>query len=83
MELSQVLIQSAETTRNSGVTVTRNTSQSWVSFDRDHFNVAFLQGHEADAFNDDCEQVYNDVQTLDMDIVELALAEPYLMLIEG
>ncbi|MGZ8887997.1 MAG: hypothetical protein ACXW1D_00395 [Halobacteriota archaeon] len=83
MNLADVLTQSAQFVINSNVTVERECSYSTVSFYHNNDIFAFLQGHEADEFNDECERVYNEVQTLGMGVVELALAEPYLIMLEG
>ena len=82
MKLSDVLKQSALITKNSGVTVVRDSAHSTVLIENDEGCSLLLQGQEADEFNDECERVYNEVQTLGMDIVELALAEPYLILLD-
>ena len=83
MKLIDILNASADFVRNSNVTVLRNRSQSWVDFRHGADTFAFLQGDEADQFNDECERVWNEVGELGMDVVELALTEPYLDLMEG
>lgn len=83
MTLFEILTQSANITRNSGVTVKRSNALSTVSFYQDGKSFAFLQGDEADQFNAECERTWEEVQFLGMDVVELAMAEPYLILLEG
>jgi len=81
MKLEQILTNSAQLTINSGATVVCEHAYSTVTIEDKQGRMVFLQGHEADEFNDECGRVYNEVQTLGMDIVELALAEPYLILL--
>lgn len=83
MKLSDVITQTATLTSNSGVSVERSVSGSYVSFIHNGESFAYLQGDEADAFNDECTEVYNKVQILGMDVVELSLAWPYCDLMEG
>jgi hypothetical protein len=81
MRLIDDITCSADFVRHQGVTVDRNRAQSWVSFDHGGKSFAFLQGQEADEFNDECERVWNEVGELGMNVVELAAARPYLVLL--
>lgn len=78
ISLVQILLDDAAYVQRSDVTVERNVTGSTVAFDHGGETFCFLQGDEADVFNDECERTYNHVQTMGMDIVEMALARVYV-----
>lgn len=88
MKLSTILEQNAQFVSKSNVSVERSVFYSQVLMwhnDAEGNTEVFcdLHGDEADQFNDLCNDTYNKVQTLGMDVVELAMCYEYLTLLEG
>jgi len=85
MTLIEIYEQQAKYVRDSGYIVAVNSPFSWVSIkpsnpnnppdDKDEI---FLQGDEADTFINGVEEMWEAVQHMDREAVELAYAYPYL-----
>lgn len=83
MELTEILNQQADYTRNSNYTVEASRIFSWVAIDcqdkgaEDHESV-FLQGEEAEMFMDEADRLYDEVGTVDYETVAYATAAQYV-----
>lgn len=74
--------EAADYVRNSGFTVTVDSSFSWVSMNGPGEEGPFLQDQEADDFIAEARALCNRYPSLDMDTAALALAKPYIESIE-
>jgi hypothetical protein len=77
MTLSQIILANAAYVGRSNVTVTCNSSQSTVSI-QSADGEAFLQGQEADEFNDEVERLYNEAGDVTMDDCRAHVAYDYV-----
>lgn len=69
--------EAADRCRRSGVTVTTNGTSPTVAIDAPGYDGVFMQGDEADTFIDDVRALCKRYPSLNSEIAELALAEPY------
>lgn len=77
MTLSQVILANAAYVERSGVTIECDTAYSTVSI-KSADGEAFLQGQEADEFNNEVERLYNEAGDVSMDDVRAHKAYDYL-----
>lgn len=78
MTLTEIIRANVAFVERSNVTVTCDSSHSWVSIDGANGENVFLQGDEADTFNDAFEKLYNDAGDVSMDDCRAHLAYDYL-----
>lgn len=81
MELIEIVRRNVQEVKASGVTVTANSSQSWVAIDNADNVGILLQGQEADEFNDEVERLWNELGEVTIDEVRAHLAHPYLTIL--
>lgn len=81
MTLIEILTANAQFVSNSNVQIYRSPSQSYVDMCYNQQTFCYLQGQEADEFNDECERLWDEVGELGMNVVELAMCYDYLHLI--
>jgi hypothetical protein len=75
--LVEIIQEDARYIERSRVTITADTAHSWVCIADEDGNECFMQGHEADEFNDRAEQLYNDAQLVTLEECRAHLARPY------
>lgn len=75
---TRFLWDAAQRMRDAGITVETDSSYSTVRIDAPGEDSIFLQG---DAFIAECRKLWNRYPSLPMDVCELALAEPYSVLL--
>jgi hypothetical protein len=76
--LVEIIQEDARYVERSRVTITANTVRSWVCIADEDGNEVFMQGQEADEFNDRATQLYNDAQLVTLEECRAHLARPYV-----
>ena len=71
------LYAAAKRMQDGRVTVDCDSAYSTVSIDAPGEESIFMQGEEAGAFIAECDKLWNRYRSVNRDVIELALAEPY------
>lgn len=74
---TRIFWDAAKRMSDAGITVDTDSGYSTVSIDAPGEESIFMQGDEADSFIEDCRKLWTRYPSLPMDVVELAMAEPY------
>lgn len=75
--LLEIAEQQAELMRNSGITVKIDTAQLWVALDSEEEEL-FLQDHQAEEFISKASKLWTELEYIDEDTADLAVAYQYL-----
>lgn len=76
--LTTVILEDSEWVERLNFTIKCDSARSTVSIDSSIGDHIFMQGQEADEFNDAAEKLWNETQNTTMDECRAHLARPYI-----